>query len=291
MVELFAVSLVWAFSFGLIKDNLVSVDPNFVAFARLFLSLLVFLPFLRLKGISRSAALKLALVGAVQYGIMYMTYNLSFRYLQAYEVALFTIFTPLYVTLVDNLLQRRLTWLQGLAAVVAVAGAAVIKVNGAIGNDVWLGFVIVQVSNLAFAFGQVYYKRVMAAEPGLKDRQVFAIPYLGAAVTAALGTTIFGGWASLNLGLPQVLSLVYLGLVASGLGFFLWNMGARKVNNGALAILNNLKIPLAVAVSLIVFGENANLTTLLIGGAIILLAYGLNELSIHWRKLNPQRVI
>ena len=291
MVELLVVSLVWAFSFGLIKDNLVSVDPNFVAFARLFISLLVFLPFLRLKGLTRRVGLQLALVGAVQYGIMYIAYNLSFRYLKAYEVALFTIFTPLYVTLIDNLLQRRLTWLQGLAAGVAVAGTAVIKVNGTIGNDVWLGFVIVQVSNVAFAFGQIYYKRIMAAAPGLKDRQVFAIPYLGAAATAAISTTLFGGWASLKLGSPQVLSLLYLGMIASGLGFFLWNQGARKVNNGALAILNNLKIPLAVLVSLVVFGENANLTTLAIGGAIILLAFGLNQLSLYWGRMKPQRVI
>ena len=291
MVELLIVSLVWAFSFGIIKDNLVSVDPNFVAFARLFISLLVFLPFLRLKGLTRHLTLRLALVGAVQYGLMYITYNLSFRYLKAYEVALFTIFTPLYVTLIDNLLQRRFSWAQGLAAALAVTGTAVIKINGAIQSDIWLGFIIVQLSNLVFAFGQIYYKRVMAAAPELKDRHIFAIPYFGAAVTAALSTTIFGGWSSLYLGSPQLLSLLYLGIIASGLGFFLWNFGARKVNNGALAILNNLKIPLAVAVSIIVFGENANITTLLIGGAIILLAFGLNEIFLYWGRMKPQRVI
>ena len=291
MVELLIVSLVWAFSFGIIKDNLVSVDPNFVAFARLFISLLVFLPFLRLKGLTRHLTLRLALVGAVQYGLMYITYNLSFRYLKAYEVALFTIFTPLYVTLIDNLLQRRFSWAQGLAAALAVTGTAVIKINGAIQSDIWLGFIIVQLSNLAFAFGQIYYKRVMAAAPELKDRHIFAIPYFGAAVTAALSTTIFGGWSSLHLGSPQLLSLLYLGVIASGLGFFLWNSGARKVNNGALAILNNLKIPLAVAVSIIIFRENANITSLLIGGAIILLAFGLNEIFLYWGRMKPQRVI
>jgi len=291
MVELLIVSLVWAFSFGIIKDNLVSVDPNFVAFARLFISLLVFLPFLRLKGLTRHLTIRLALVGAVQYGIMYIAYNLSFRYLKAYEVALFTIFTPLYVTLIDNLLQRRFSWVQGLAAVLAVSGTAVIKINGSIQSDVWLGFIIVQLSNLAFAFGQIYYKRIMACAPGLKDRHVFAIPYVGAAVIAALSTTIFGGWSSLYLGSPQLLSLLYLGVIASGLGFFLWNSGARKVNNGALAILNNLKIPLAVAVSIIVFRENANITSLLIGGAIILLAFGLNEIFLYWGRMKPQRVI
>ena len=44
---LFIVSLIWAFSFGLIKDRLAGLDANFVAAARLLISLLIFLPFLR----------------------------------------------------------------------------------------------------------------------------------------------------------------------------------------------------------------------------------------------------
>ncbi len=290
MVELLVVSLIWAFSFGLIKDNLVSVDPNFVAFARLFISLLVFLPFVRLKNVVRKVSLQLMLVGAIQYGLMYITYNLSFHYLKAYEVALFTILTPLYVTLVDNLFQRRFLKLQGITTLLAIAGTAVIKLTGAVQNDIFLGFLIVQVSNLSFAFGQVYYKKVMARSPQLRDRQVFALPYLGAVMLTAFSTTVFGGWSSLKLGSTQVLSLLYLGVIASGLGFFLWNYGARKVNNGALAILNNLKIPLAVAVSLLVFGETANITNLLIGGALIVMAFLLNEFFGNLKKLRTQRV-
>lgn len=291
MVELLIVSLVWAFSFGLIKDNLASIDPNFVAFARLFISLLVFLPFFRPKGLTRTVSLRLMLVGAIQYGIMYIAYNLSFHYLKAYEVALFTIFTPLYVTLIDNLFQRRFSWIHAVTTLLAVAGTAVIKVTGAVQNEIWLGFLIVQLSNLGFAFGQIYYKKVMLACPGLKDRQVFALPYLGAAILTAVSTTTFGGWSSLQLGNSQILSLIYLGVIASGLGFFLWNYGARKINNGALAIFNNLKIPLAVAVSLTVFGESANVTSLLVGGLIILLALAINEYSANWAKMKPQRVL
>jgi len=48
---------------------------------------------------------------------------------------------------------------------------------------------------------------------------------------------------------------------------------------------------LAVAVSLVVFGESANLTGLLVGGAIILLALVINNLSVNWSKMKPQRVV
>ena len=291
MVELLFVSLIWAFSFGLIKDNLASVDPNFVAFARLFVSLLVFLPFLRLKDLSRRVSWQLMFVGAIQYGVMYVAYNLSFHYLKAYEVALFTIFTPLYVTLIDNLLQLRFSWLHGLTTILAIAGTAVIKLTGVVQNDIFLGFMIVQVSNLSFAFGQIYYKKIMATSPRLSDRRIFALPYLGAVLLTGLSTTFFGGWTSLQLGSKQIFSLLYLGVVASGLGFFLWNSGARKVNNGALAILNNLKIPLAVAVSLLVFGESTNVANLVAGALLIIIAIGINEFSGNLPKLKTQRVL
>ena len=63
--------------------------------------------------------------------------------------------------------------------------------------------------------------------------------------------------------------LVYLGIVASGLCFFLWNRGARLVSAGQLAVMNNLKIPLGVAVSLFIFREPANGWTLLVGALLI----------------------
>src|SRR5664279_5131974 len=119
---LFIVSLIWAFSFGLIKDRLSGLDANFVAAARLLISLLVFLPFLRPGKLPRKLGLRLTAIGALQYGVMYITYIASFRFLKAYEVALFTIFTPLYVTLFNDLFARRFKPLNLLTASLAVLG-------------------------------------------------------------------------------------------------------------------------------------------------------------------------
>jgi drug/metabolite transporter (DMT)-like permease len=75
----------------------------------------------------------------------------------------------------------------------------------------------------------------------------------------------------------QVWTLVYLGVVPSGICFFLWNVGARRTNAGTLAAFNNAKIPLAVLVSLLVFGEQARIAQLAIGGILILVAVVVNE--------------
>ena len=45
VIYLVITSCIWAFSFGLIGNRLAGLDPAVVAFARLALSLLAFLPF------------------------------------------------------------------------------------------------------------------------------------------------------------------------------------------------------------------------------------------------------
>lgn len=279
MLFLLVVSLIWAFSFGLIKGNLTGLDANFIAAARLALSLLVFAPFIRLRGVPNRLRLRLTMIGAVQYGLMYVAYTYAFQYLQAYEVALFTIFTPLYVTLVNDAYQRRFHAVSLLATVLAIAGTAVVKQGNLLRPELLTGFLVVQVSNLAFAWGQVDYKEAMKTYPDAGNLRIFALLYLGGALAAGIPAVFTV--KTLTLTLTQVLTLVYLGAIASGLGFFLWNVGARKVNTGTLAVFNDLKIPLAVAVSLLFFGEKASLPHLLIGGAIVLGALWLDEWGIR----------
>ena len=277
MLLLFIVSLAWAFSFGLIKDNLTGVDSNFVSFARMLVSLLVFLPFLKFKKLKRKLTLQLVLAGVMQFGVMYIAYIASFKTLKAYEVALFTIFTPIYVTLIDDAFCKKFNPLYLLTAALAVAGTWIIKSGGGLSAGALGGFLLVQVSNLCFAFGQVYYRRVMGSTSGLKDQDVFGVLYLGAVLVTLAATAVFTPLSSITLTAKQVWTLVYLGAFASGICFFFWNIGARQVNTGALAIFNNLKVPLAVAVSLLVFSEQTNGVTLLIGGLIVIASLLLNE--------------
>jgi drug/metabolite transporter (DMT)-like permease len=288
MVILLLVSLIWAFSFGLIKGNLAGLDSNFVSFARMLVSLLVFLPFIRLKKISWKLAIKLAVTGALQFGVMYITYVAAFKTLQAFEVALFTIFTPIYVTLIEDATRKKFNPLFLLTATLAVAGTWVIKQGQLLSPEILSGFLLVQVSNLCFAFGQVYYRRLMAVEEGVKDSEVFGVLYIGAVLVTLVATLVFVPVSSIVVTTKQTWTLLYLGAVASGLGFFLWNFGARKVNAGALAIFNDFKIPLAIAVSLLVFGEKTNLPALLIGGGIILLSLLLNEVLARKRLTKPE---
>jgi len=277
LTYLWIVSLIWAFSFGIIKNQLAGLEASVIAAARLLTAALTLLPFLRLRNLPRRLLMQLALTGAVQYGLMYIAYNLAFSYLQAYEVALFTIFTPLYVTLIHDALRRRLNRVSLAAALLAVAGTALVKGWVNLTPQTLWGFSLVQLSNLCFACGQVWYRELMHGQNQVSDLQVFALLMGGGALTALLAVCLFPPAHPLAFTLQQALALLYLGTVASGLGFWLWNAGARQVSAGSLAVFNDLKIPLAVAVSLLVFGEQTDLPRLLLGGALVLAALLLNE--------------
>ncbi|MDD2238029.1 MAG: EamA family transporter [Kiritimatiellae bacterium] len=288
MFYLLLTSFIWAFSFPLIGHTLASVDPYYQAAFRLLTALLVFLPFLRVKHISLPVALKLCLIGFVQYGLMYIFYLKAYRHLAPHEVALFTIFTPFYTALTHDLLTRRFHPLFLATACLSIAGTAIIKYTEFERTDILNGILLVQASNLCFAWGQIYYRKVMQENPRLTNTGVFVFLYAGAFTAPALWLAFHPALLQASLQPSQFLVLLYLGVVASGLAFFLWNAGARRVDVGALAIFNNLKIPLAIAVSLLVFHEKTDLPRLLIGGGIVALALLLNEI-LNARRTTPSK--
>lgn len=276
MALLLLTSFIWAFSFGLVKMYLGGLDASFVAAVRLALACLLFLPLLKPRKISLAMTWRLFMIGMVQFGLMYVFYIQSFRFLAAYQVALFTIFTPIFVALADDLLEKRFSPLYFWTALLAVAGTAVIVYSGLGKAGLLAGFLLVQASNLCFALGQVFYRRLLPANKSWQDRDGFAWLYLGGTAAALLAMLFFSGPLDLSLSASQLLVLLYLGLLASGVGFFLWNVGATRVEAGILAVFNNVKVPLAVLVSLLFFKEHGNWLRLLSGGGIIALAIWLN---------------
>lgn len=285
MQYLLLTSFLWAFSFGLVKDQLIGINPSAVAVMRLGLAFLVFLPFLRLKDLSRSFTLGLLAVGGVQFGVMYIFYLSAFRYLQAYEVALFTALTPLYVVVLDAVLEK--TWHPRFlpAALLAAVGAAVVLEGEMSTAQHHWGFFLIQAANLCFAFGQLAWRRLHARLPeGTSDHRIFALLYLGAVVVAGCFSLCSADWHQLHLTGLQSLSVIYLGIIASGLCFFWWNMGALRVNAGTLAVLNNAKMPVAVAISLFVFNEKSNILRLTLGVLAIALALLIAERRTLWER-------
>lgn len=105
---LWLVTAVWAFSFSLIGVYLSgSVDSYLAVFIRVALAFLLFVPLLRPRSLTPERILALMAIGAVQIGMTYLLLYHAFLYLSVPELLLFTVFTPLWVTLIDELLLNR----------------------------------------------------------------------------------------------------------------------------------------------------------------------------------------
>ncbi len=275
MIYLAVVSIIWAFSFGLIGSSLAGLDSFLVATLRLGIASLAFLFFLRVRTIGAIDRIRLVLIGAIQFGVMYGCYMKAFQFIPSHIVAIFSITTPIYVVLIHNFRQKRFSKKLILVALLSVVGAGIIKAQSVPSGDIWMGFSLMQGAGVSFAFGQVAYRDWKKENPEVVDHLVFALLSLGGLVSVGCFSFLLTDFSDLNISLEQWQSVVYLGIVASGLGFFLWNKGATIVNPGTLAAFNNAVVPLAILCSLFVFGEIESLGTgdllrLILGGSLIL---------------------
>ncbi len=273
MTLLWLVTVGWAFSFSLIAVYLSGqVDDFLSVLIRVSLAALVFVPLLGRSRLRLRQAGVLMAIGAVQIGVMYLFLFHAYGYLGVPELLLFTIFTPLYVTLIDELLigRRRLPLAWWLAAILAVAGAAIIRYGGLDSGTV-TGFMLVQAANLCFAIGQVAYKRLTGGTT-VQQVQTFGWFFLGAVLVCLPAAVLFADFSRLPAGAVQWGILLWLGIGASGLGYLGWNLGAKRVNTGQLAAMNNMLIPAGILVNFMFWNRDVDWWRLVAGGLVIVAA-------------------
>lgn len=273
MPILILVTLVWAFSFSLIGEFLAAdVDPYIAVFLRMLLAFAALAPFLRLAQTSTRLRFYMMGIGGVQIGLMYILLYHAFLYLTVPEVLLFTIFTPLYIALIDERLlnKKRLPSRWWLAALISVVGAGIIRYKG-IDSQFLTGFLLIQGANLCFAAGQVAYKR-LKLHSAKEQLQHYALFFLGAAIVSGIGMALFANMARIPITTTHWVVLVWLGLGASGGGYLLWSMASKKVNIGQLATMNNALIPAGLLVNFLIWGQNVQWSQLWLGGLLILYA-------------------
>ena len=270
MVYLLITTFIWAFSFSIIGHYLSpDINPWTLSLLRTVIALIIFLPIIDLK-IPRKHMLVMGLIGAIQIGIMYLLYLNAFLFISVSKILLFTITTPLYVTIVSDIIDQRIRSLFLMLSIGSIIGALLIRFTSFGTNDI-VGLFLIQGANLCFATGQVLYKNFIKnskrSSRGMSD---FAYFYFGALVITIIGFMLSNSNISLPTNLFQWTLVIWLGAIASGLGFYLWNRGALLVSSGTLAVMNNLVIPLGLIIEIIIFSKVINLETFLIGTLIII---------------------
>ncbi|WP_043311929.1 carboxylate/amino acid/amine transporter [Pseudomonas sp. ML96] len=278
MRYLLVVTALWAFSFSLIGEYLAGrVDSDFAVLARVLIAALVFLPFTLWRGLPGRLLAGFWLAGALQFGITYLCLYRSFQVLTVPEVLLFTVLTPIYVTLLDDALARRFNPWALVAALVAVGGGVIIRFDKLEG-DYLFGFVLLQVANATFAAGQVLCRRLLLRyQPAQPLHRFFGHFFLGALVLVLPSFLLFGNPDKLPQTVVQWGVLAWMGLFATALGLYWWVKGSTQVDAGTLAIMNELHVPAGLLVNLLIWNRDFDLPRLAGGGAVILVAMWLNQ--------------
>jgi len=269
------VSILWSFSFGIIKYGLSEVDPLFISYARSLIALLFFssISIYQLKRFRWD--INLIAIGAIQFGLMYIFYIQSYQYLPAYLIATFTITTPIFVSIADKYFFRKDRTSKNLLAIFLVLlGSYLMRYNIVNPIDYWSGFMLIQCANFVFAWGQVWFKQWNIKNKDTDIISNFSQLFLGATAVTSL-SYFFISDNNVQLTDINLLALLFLGLCATGIGFLLWNIGATKVSSYRLAVSNNLVIPMAILNSIIFFGESINFLLFFPGIILFYVAYRL----------------
>ncbi|HLR17146.1 MAG TPA: carboxylate/amino acid/amine transporter [Alcanivoracaceae bacterium] len=270
MPYLIIVTLLWALSFNFIGAFLANqVDSYFAVLTRVVLALAVFLPMTRFRAVPRAFMWGVALCGALQFGVTYLGLYLSFNLLTVPEVLLFTVLTPLHITLINDALEKRFNPWALLAAALAVFGAVVIRAEP-ITEDYLTGFVLLQVANASFAAGMVGYKHLVRRYPSsIPLHQRFGYFFLGALAVVLPAWLLLGDPQGVPQNTTQWGVLLWMGLLATALGQFWWNKGATMVSGGTLAVMNNVSVPLGILINVVFWQAELDAVRFAIGAALI----------------------
>lgn len=267
MLELSLVSIVWSLSFSLIGLFIAPyVDPYLAVLIRILCGILIFLPFVRQTAFQEIKTLMIC--GACQFGLTYIFLYQSFQYITVIEVLLFSITTPIYIVMIHSFFEKRFATRAFSAAFLAVIGAGIIRYQS-ISQSFVIGFILMQTANFVFAFGQTYYQRTQ--KQSAKNYQNFFWFFAGAFVIV-FPTWLFLGTTKFTMQTSTLLSLLYVGLLATGLGQYFWLQGATKVSAATLSVMNNLLIPLGIVINIFFGGVIDMPVEFTIGSSIILLS-------------------
>src|SRR5690606_9312572 len=102
--------------------------------------------------------------------------------------------------------------------------------------------------------------------------QQFAGFFLGALLVSGSAMLLFADFTKAPSTATHWWVLVWLGVVASGLGYLGWNLATKWVNTAQLATMNNLLIPAGLLINFWFWGINVNWLPLILGGAVLILS-------------------
>lgn len=218
--------------------------------------------------LTRKALLAYAISGFGIYGAMLFAYW-GATYMPSGWISVIWGTSPVFTGLLARqFLGENLSWNRLFGLLLSLAGLAVIFLHsGEVGNHAWLGVVLVTAGVLVQSTTAVWLKRLDAKEHGLMMTAaglLFSLPLF------ALSWWLFDGHVPQTIPLRTGLSIVYLAVFGSLLGFSLYYYLIHQIEASKLAL-----VTLVTPVTALLLGHSLNHEplgmTVYVGTGLILL--------------------
>lgn len=280
-LTLAAVSMIWGGTFVAGRYLAAQVDPLLAAslrFALASLALLLYLALARIPLAYPSARQMVQLATLGFFGIFF--YNLCFfyglHYINASRASLIVALNPAVIGLAAWLLfKERLGRVKLLGIALCLSGAAMVIVSRSPqlmqGNaDAWVGDLLI--AGCVLGWG-VYSLLSRELNNSLGPLQTVTWSILLGTLMLGVTTLVTGRLTAEGLStihLPQLASLLYLGVVGSALAYIGYYDGIRRIGATRAGVFIALNPLTAVMCGALLLGEQLT-ATIMLGGAVILL--------------------
>lgn len=282
IVTLLFVMTLWGSTFVVTKAAIAELPPLTLAFARVAIGALVLLPFALLRyrrsatsGLPWRALIVLGILGVALY---YTAFNLSMQYTTATQGALVQSCIPAMTALIAVL------WFGERASRTRIAGitlsviGVLIVLSGAAGRPdqpdhsaevttTLLGNLLMFSTVVAWGLYTSLAKRVAAFDPVVTTTCITGI---GALLLLPAALFELAGRELPQLSINAWLSVAYLGALASGLAYMLYNNALRHMDASEVGVYTNLIPVVGVITGLVVLRDPLSLQA--IAGGIVVMA-------------------
>ena len=276
MLLLLLTMTVWGSTFMVTKELIALWPPFTLAFVRVSVGTLVLLPFAwsrhrRGQPLPWGTIWLMGLIGVAMY---YLVFNLAMVYVSASQGALVQSSIPAMTALVAVLwLRERASPLRWLGIAMSVGGVLIVFSGGAEDSaQSMLGNFLMFASVVCWALYTAFAKRVADLDSLVMTAAVtgtgslLLLPLSGYEVVMAH----LAGEGLPALPLIGWVELLYLGCIASGMAYLLYNASLRHLDASEVGVYTNLIPIVGVLTGVVVLGEPLSMRAIL-GGLVVML--------------------